>query len=216
MQKLSEYDNTTVRLVCQWGDVFTGACVWDDAEYNLHEYNVEEESLKIGEYIIFESQIREIELLRREVCIPVRDWPEAREEIVAWFQERWEVPPETCRESVVDCIGTEGGLPQWYVVVRGSRIIAGCGVIESALPDRKEPTPRLCALHVDEEYRHQGIGGFLLQYVCEDMAALGEDTLLLQTELTGFFEKYGWRLLRTIPGEDGALLRLYVHHAERD
>ena len=214
MRKLSKYNNTTVRIECESGDTFTGACEWCPPEDGLCYFNVEEEALRIGEYMIFERNIRKIELLRREICVPVRDWPEAKEEIIAWFHERWHVPLEVYRKSITDCLGEETGVPQWYVVVRGNRIIAGCGVIENDFHERKDLAPNVCAVYVDEEYRNQGIAGFMLQYVCDDMAAMGVDTLYLLTDLTGFYERYGWRFLCMARGNDGAPSRMYVHHAQ--
>ena len=213
MNKLSKYDDTTVRILCESGDTFTGACQWFPPEFGLSEFGVEEEALRIGEYMLFERDIREIELLRREVCIPVRDWPEAKEEIAAWFHERWQVPLETCRENIRDCLGEETGVPQWYVVVRESRIIAGCGVVRNDSHRRKDLAPNVCAFHVDGEYRGQGIGSFLLQYVCEDMAAMGIDTLYHRNDPDGVFRKNGWQLCCVVRGNDGRLSRMYVHHA---
>ena len=133
--------------------------------------------------------------MRNEACIPVRDWPEAKEEIAEWFHERWHIPLEAYKESIWDCLRKETGIPQWYVVVRGSRIIAGCGVIENDFHERKDLTPNVCAVYVDEEFRNQGIAGFLLQYVCDDMSTMGIDTLYLLTDHTGFYERYGWEFL---------------------
>ena len=215
MRNLSEYHNTTVRIVCENKDTVTGACECFPPSYNMHEYDVEEESLRIGDYVIFESQIREIELLRREACFPVRNWPEAKEEIALWFHEKWHVPLEAYRESISDCLRKETGVPQWYVVVRGDRIIAGCGVIENDFHERKDLTPNVCAVYVDEEYRNQGIAGFMLQYACDDMSAMGFDTLYLLTDHTGFYERYGWQFLCMVRGDEGEMSRMYVHHAEQ-
>ena len=150
--------------------------------------------------------------MRNEACIPVRDWPEAKEEIAEWFHERWHIPLETYKESIWDCLGKETGIPQWYVVVRGSRIIAGCGVIENDFHERKDLTPNVCAVYVDEEFRNQGIAGFLLQHVCDDMSAMGIDTLYLLTDHTGFYERYGWEFLCMVRGSDEEPSRMYVHH----
>ena len=49
--------------------------------------------------------------------------------------------------------------------------------------------------------------------VCDDMAAMGVDTLYLLTDHTGFYERYGWEFFCLARGNDGALSRLYVHHA---
>ena len=213
MKKYSKYDNTTVRIASKYGDTFTGACQWFPWEYGWSEFGVKEEGLQIGEYIFFDRDILEIELLRNEACIPVRDWPEAKEEIAEWFHERWHIPLEAYKESIWDCLRKETGIPQWYVVVRGSRIIAGCGVIENDFHERKDLTPNVCAVYVDEEFRNQGIAGFLLQYVCDDMSTMGIDTLYLLTDHTGFYERYGWEFLCMVRGSDEEPSRMYVHHA---
>ena len=215
MDNLSRYDNTTVRILCAWGEVLTGACEWNPPDYGLSVFGREEESLKIGEAVTFASQIREIELLREEVCVPVRDWPEAKDEISLWFSEKGLLPPEVCRQSIRDCIGRERGLPQWYVVVRGSRIIAGCGVVENHAPARKDLGPEVCALYVEEGYRGQGVAGFLLQFVSDDMAGLGFQTLVLRTDQGGFLKRYGWTFHCLVRGEDGKLSPMYAHHGRK-
>ena len=211
MKKLSEFHNTLVRIRCRSGETFTGPCEWYPPEYGLIEYDCEEESLQIGDTVIFESDILDVALLRREVCIPVRDWPEAKEEIAAWFHERWSVPLEAYRDSIRDCLGEKGPVPQWYVVVRGDRIIAGCGVIANDFHERRDLTPNVCAVYVDEAYRNQGIAGFMLRTVCEDMAGLGVGTLYLLTDHSGFYERYGWQFFCMARGDDGKLSRMYVH-----
>ena len=213
MGKLSKYDNTLVRILCKSGDVFTGPAEWNCAEYGLSEFGRNQEYLQIGDTLIFADEIRRIVLLRQEVCIPVRDWPEATEEIAAWFHERWGVPLEAYRESIRGCLGETDAVPQWYVIVRGNRIIGGCGVIENDFHERKDLAPNVCAVYVDEEFRKQGIAGFMLNFVCEDMAAHGVKTLYLLTDHTGFYERYGWEFYCMARGSDGELSRMYVHHA---
>ena len=146
--------------------------------------------------------------------VPVRNWPEAKEEIAIWFHERWHIPLEAYKESITDCLGKGTGVPQWYVVVRENKIIAGCGVIENDFHERKDLAPNVCAVYVEEEFRNQGIAGSMLQYVCDDMSAMGFDTLFLLTDHTGFYERYGWQFLCMARGNDGELSRMYVHHAE--
>ena len=162
------------------------------------------------------NEFPETGFLRKEACIPVRDWPEAKEEIAVWFHEKWHVPLEAYRESIRDCLGKETGVPQWYVIVRDGRIIAGCGVIENDFHERKDLAPNVCAVYVEEEYRNQGIAGSMLRYVCEDMAAMGFETLYLLTDHTGFYERYGWQFLCMVRADEGELSRMYVHHSGPD
>ncbi len=218
MKELSEYNNTVVRVLCNFGECITGQCEWNPPYYwyGPDGCSLGSESLKIGDTIIFADQIKEIEILREEVCIPVRDWPEAKEEIISWFCEKRNVPPQVCRQSITECIGTEEGVPQWYVVVRKNRIIAGCGVIADGFHERKDLTPNVCAVYVEEEHRRRGVAGFMLQFVCYDMAEMGYDTLYLPTGLDGFYERYGWEFLCEVRGNDGALSRMYAHTASQD
>ena len=217
MDNLSQYHNMLLRVRCRDGSSYTGPCQWFPPEYVLCEYGEDVEGLIIGDTLIYSDFITGIEVLRREVCIPVRDWPEAKEEIAAWFHERWGIPLEAYRQSIRDCLRQETEtVPQWYVVVRGSEIVAGCGVIENDFHERTDLTPNVCAVYVDEAYRNQGIAGFLLQYVCEDMARIGFSTLYLLTDHTGFYERYGWQFLGMVRGNDGEMSRMYVHRQGTD
>ncbi len=124
MNNPAKYDNTIVRAVLTTGEVFTGPCMYYNADYGLVVFDHQEDSLKIGDTFVFVHFIKEIEVLRNEVCIPVREWIEAKEEIAVWFHERWHHPLDAYMESNRDCIRKEDGVPQWYVVVRGRSIIA--------------------------------------------------------------------------------------------
>ena len=129
-----------------------------------------------------------------------------------WFHEKWEVPMEAYKESMQAAVENHNSIPQWYIVVEGNKIIAGAGVIENDFHKRKDLTPNLCALYVEEEYRCQGIAGKLLDYVCNDMKAMGIETLYLITEHTSFYEKYGWKFLCMVEEEDEPKqIRMYVH-----
>lgn len=226
MKDLKQYDNTTVRIRTTFGEVLEGPCEWNDKEYCLSEYGIDDDCLVIPEYTYISGGIdviktmipvgiiETVELLRPEAIIPVRDWPEAKEEIAAWFASKWSVPLEAYRESIRECLGEEEGVPQWYVAVRGNRIVAGCGVIENDFHKRTDLTPNVCAVYVEEDCRRQGVAGFLLKTVCRDMAAMGYKTLYLLTDHIGFYERYGWEFFCMAENDDGSESRMYVHREE--
>lgn len=81
-----------------------------------------------------------------------------------------------------ECMERKTGIPQWYVIVDGQRnIIAGTGVIENDFYDRKDLTPNLCALFVEERKRGRGIAGVVPDFVRKDLASLGYPRLYLVT-----------------------------------
>ena len=129
----------------------------------------------------------------------------------AWFHEKWGVPLEAYRESMKQCVKREGPVPQWYVAMDGGKITGGLGVIENDFHDRKDLSPNVCAVYVEEAYRCQGIARKLLNCVCEDMADLGISTLYLLTDHTSFYERYGWEFFCMAQGDgEERPSRMYV------
>lgn len=61
--KLFKYEDKLVRITDKTGYIFTGIAETFPPGYGLHEFNREEESIKIQDYMIFESDIEKIEFL---------------------------------------------------------------------------------------------------------------------------------------------------------
>lgn len=154
-----------------------------------------------------------------DAAAPWRIWrvaehPEMVEEAAAWFSAKWGIPKEAYRESMRENTPT-GGLtvPQWYVVRANNEIagpiIAGCGIIENDFHDRPDLAPNLCALYVEEEYRHRGLARHLLDHARAETSAMGHQRLYLVTDLVGFYEKCGWEYLGDARELEGGAIRLY-------
>lgn len=142
----------------------------------------------------------------------IREHNEMAKKAAQWFHEKWEVPLEAYKESIEACLKRENPVPQWYIAMDGETIVGGLGVIENDFHDRKDLTPNVCALYVEETYRGKGIAGKLLRCVCDDMKSKGIDTLYLITDHTSFYERYGWEFLCMVQGDgEPDLTRMYVH-----
>ena len=145
--------------------------------------------------------------------LKLREHSELLHQAAEWFHAKWGAPLEAYRESMEACLKGEGPVPQWYVAVDGDTIAGGLGVIENDFHDRKDLAPNVCAVYVEGAYRCQGIAGKLLDHVCEDMAAMGVDTLYLLTDHTSFYERYGWQFLCMAQGDgEEKPSRMYVYH----
>lgn len=130
--------------------------------------------------------------------------PELKERTAKWFHKKWGVPEEAYLDSMEECLAGKGPVPRWYLALSGERIAGGLGVIENDFHDRKDLTPNVCAVYVEEEFRCRGIAGALLDLVCKDMKARGVSTLYLLTDHTGFYERYGWEFLCMARGDGEA------------
>ena len=121
------------------------------------------------------------------------------------------IPAEEYRSSIQECLVGAGSVPQWYVVTEGGEIIGGAGVIENDFHNRKDLTPNVCALYVEEQFRRQGIAGRILKYICDDMKSSGMKKLYLITDHTNFYEKYGWNFLCFVQeaNEEASMIKMY-------
>lgn len=142
--------------------------------------------------------------------LALKEYPELLDTMAAWFHQKWGIPEEAYRESMEDCRNTDGPIPRWYVVVDGDSMIGGLGVIENDFHLRRDLTPNVCAVYVEETYRKQGIAGWMLNRVCNEYHAMGIDTLYLSTDHTSFYERYGWEFY-CLAQEEGseAMTRMY-------
>lgn len=144
--------------------------------------------------------------------IKIREHKELVPAAAEWFHQKWGISLEAYRESMEACLTNQGNIPQWYLVMDDQKIIAGLGVIENDFHNRKDLTPNVCAVYVEETYRCQGIAGKMLDYVCEDMREKGIETLYLVTNHTSFYERYGWKFLCMVQGDgEEDKSRMYVH-----
>lgn len=143
--------------------------------------------------------------------IKIKDHSEMLDTAATWFHQKWGIPKEAYVESMEESL-QEDAVPQWYVMMKDEKIIAGLGVIENDFHDRKDLTPNVCAVYVEEEYRGQRLAGEMLRFVCEDMKAKGIDTLYLLTDHTGFYERYGWEFFCMVQGDgEEEMSRMYIH-----
>ncbi len=142
----------------------------------------------------------------------IRISAEIADKAAEWFHEKWGVPLEAYKESISESLVEKTVVPRWYVVLNEDKIIAGLGVIENDFHDRKDLTPNVCGVYVEEEFRCRGIAGEMLNFVCEDMKKSGIDTLYLVTDHTSFYERYGWEFLCMVQGDgEPDMTRMYIH-----
>ncbi len=83
-------------------------------------------------------------------------------------------------------------LPKFYLAFMNGRV-AGCyALLTNDLISRQDLYPWLACLYVMPELRNRGIGGLLLAHGVDEAKRLGFNDLYLNTDHTGYYEKYGW------------------------
>lgn len=141
--------------------------------------------------------------------LKLREHTEWSDKAALWFHEKWGIPQEAYQSSIATCLTKSTAVPQWYIVIQQTEIIGGVGIIENDFHDRKDLSPNICALFVEERWRNQGIAGRLLHFVCDDMAGLNVAPLYLLTDHEDFYERYNWKFICMASGDDGEIMRVY-------
>ncbi len=143
--------------------------------------------------------------------ITLREYPELKEKAASWFSSKWGVPKEAYLSCMNDYLNkkTEYG---WYLCINKDEIIGGLGVIDNDFHDRKDLTPNICAVYVEEKYRNKGIAGKLLNMVVSISKSKGITPIYLITDHKGFYEKYGFEFLCMVQGDgEPNMSRMYIH-----
>ena len=142
--------------------------------------------------------------------ITLKEKTELLNQAAEWFHGKWNVPKEAYLECMQSYLNnkTEYG---WYLCLNENQIIGGLGVIENDFHLRKDLTPNICAVYVEEKYRNQGIAGHLLNMAVYDLKNKGITPVYLITDHTNFYERYGWEFLCMVEEENHQLTRMYIH-----
>lgn len=143
--------------------------------------------------------------------VKLKDCPEKKKEAANWFHEKWGIPVSAYLESM-DASLAGDLIQEWYLCLKGDKIIAGMGEIANDFHDKKELSPNLCAVYTEEAYRGKGIAGRMLAYVVEDNRKRGISPLYLLTDHVGFYERYGWQFFCMAHGDgETKQSRIYIH-----
>lgn len=142
--------------------------------------------------------------------ISIKAEPKLVEKAASWFNLKWGVPKEAYLECMNNYLNNKTNLG-WFLCIDGDKIVGGLGVIENDFHERKDLTPNICAVYVEEEYRNHGIAGRLLNLAVDDLKMNGISPVYLITDHVGFYERYGFTFLTMTKCDGGDISRIYIH-----
>ncbi len=147
---LSQYEGKIVRVVDVDGRAFTGVPVAFPADYGFHEFNRDEESIKIEDYQLFESDIAEIrELPSFSIIRASETWQQAGAYYVR-IQAMAKKHHITLRQEFDE----HDGLDTKYIVITDNDFPIATARMYP-LDEKRMMIGRVVVL---PEYRRQGIG----------------------------------------------------------
>ena len=158
---LFQYDKKIVRVIDQWGRAFTGIPVSFPPEYGFHEYGREEESIRLHDYQLFESDVAEIrELPTFSVIRATETWQQA-----GAYYVRIQAMAKKHHISLRQEFDEHDGPDTKYIVITDSDFPVATARMYP-LDDRCVMIGRVVVL---PEYRRLGIGTMVVSE-CEEWA----------------------------------------------
>ena len=142
--------------------------------------------------------------------ITLLEQPKLLHQAAHFFHSKWHVPIEAYLECMNAYLSNQTDYG-WYLCLDDNKIVGGLGVIENDFHMRKDLTPNICAVYVQEKYRNQGIAGNLLNMAVNDLKLKGISPVYLITDHINFYERYGWEFLCMAQEESGNYTRMYIH-----
>ena len=141
--------------------------------------------------------------------IDIREHPEWLDRAADYFSTKWHLPKKLYLDSISDSLSTENPVPRWFLLLRDTEIIGGCGLIDNDFMVRTDRTPWLCALYIEQDARGRQLGARLLAHARNAAHALGFDRVYLNTDHVGYYEKYDWRYIGSFAHQSGEDTRVY-------
>lgn len=148
--------------------------------------------------------------------INVRDYSEGLEVAARYFNTAWPgINTAFYLDAMKHSYGEHSPLPQFYLLMKDSRIIGCYGLAVNDFISRHDLYPWFVALYIEEEKRGQALGRLLLDHALGEAAAAGFDTFYLTTDHEGYYEKYGWKRIEDGFERDGTPARIYTRSTSR-
>ncbi|MDD5190468.1 MAG: GNAT family N-acetyltransferase [Dehalococcoidales bacterium] len=143
--------------------------------------------------------------------ISLNDFPVYKEPIINYVNEHWNVVIKPFTYVVNQCFSKSGFLPQTYIMVKHDEIIGFYQLVEQELLIRKDLSPWITCVFIDENQRGNRFSARLLEHGRTIAGSLGFQKVYLTTNHIQFYEKFGFREIGLSNFINGSPSKIYEH-----
>jgi len=200
---LSSYQDKIVRIKDKWNHIFTGTADVFPAEYGFHEYNREEEAIRIGDNMIFKDDIETVEECPNLSIIRATEtWQQA-----GAYYVRIQAMAKKHHITLRAEFDEHDGPDTKYIVITDNDF----PVATARMYPLDEQRVMIGRVVVLPEYRHQGIGTMVVSE-CEVWAEeLGYSKAVVESRdnKIGFYEQLLYEVVgEPVEGETFRVIRM--------
>jgi GNAT superfamily N-acetyltransferase len=145
------------------------------------------------------------------VICSIKECPGRREAFIAYVSESWPAVKHVVIRQLEESLISVDALPLTFLLLKLDRIIGFYQLIEQEQLVRKDLSPWIAPLFIDEGERGHAYGALLLQHARETAGQLGFNKVYLTTDHFQYYEKYGFREIGFSQFEWGRPSKIYEH-----
>lgn len=132
-------------------------------------------------------------------------------ELIEFVKENWSKVEKIVLPKIEESIISEVGLPLTFLLLKNDKIIGFYQLIEQEFVTRKDLSPWIAPLFIEESERGQALGSLLLNHGRKMAGQLGYKKVYLATDHILYYEKYGFREIGLDKFDWGRPTKIYEH-----
>ncbi|ULL16131.1 GNAT family N-acetyltransferase [Paenibacillus sp. H1-7] len=141
----------------------------------------------------------------------ITECPQRKRELTEFVIEKWPQVKKVVLPTIEESVTSAGVFPFTFLLLKNEKIIGFYQLIEQEFVTRKDISPWIAPLFIDENERGQALGAFLLAHARKIAGQLNYDKVYLATDHIRYYEKYGFREIGLDMFEWGRPTKLYEH-----
>ncbi len=135
-----------------------------------------------------------MELENNISIVSLKDFPDYRQTLTDYFEVNWPEPAiQFFTEVLSEIFSAEKELPKCCMMLKDENIIGYYQLVEQEMIMRKDLSPWITTVFIDEQARGQRLSSKLLEHGRTVAGKLGYAKVYLATSHIQFYEKFGFR-----------------------
>jgi chloramphenicol 3-O-phosphotransferase/N-acetylglutamate synthase-like GNAT family acetyltransferase len=148
--------------------------------------------------------------------VSLHEKPELADEVIAYANQNWPPISKYFTQVVQQVLTRHGSLPKCFILLRNEQIIGFYSLLEQDFVERKDLSPWIATIFVDEKERGQRLCKEMLLHGRAIAGDLGFDKVYLSSNHIQFYEKYGFKEIGLDMFVWGRPTKIYEHSSIRN
>jgi GNAT superfamily N-acetyltransferase len=147
--------------------------------------------------------------------VSLKGLPSYQRTLIDYVGNNWKPVFYAFTDVIAELFSTEKDLPQCHMLLKGEKIIGFYQLIEQELILRKDLSPWITCIFIDEHERGNRLSSVLLEHGRTMAGKLGYKKVYLTTDHIELYEKFGFREIGLDKFIFGRPTKIYEHDTIR-